>query len=183
MTPEELIATQKAQFEAMFDMVTKTMESMEKLVKLSMQTVKETLQDSAEEAMTKLSAKDLQGLTAKQAQWMEPVAEKMLAYAQHVHEIASGAQADIAKTAEAQVAEMHRKFMALVESSAKSAPAGSEPAVALMKSALENANMAYEAVRQASKKAADMAETSLRTATGEVGKAAQHSAARAKRKT
>lgn len=182
MTPEELIATQKAQFEAMFDMVTKTMESMEKLVVLSMQTVKETLQDSAEDAMAKLSAKDLQGLTARQAQWMEPVAEKMLAYAQHVHEIASGAQADIAKTAEAQVAEMHRKFMALVESSAKSAPAGSEPAVALIKSALENANAAYESVKQASKKAADMAGTNMRHVTGEARKAAQNSAARGKRK-
>ncbi|NNM64728.1 MAG: phasin family protein [Burkholderiales bacterium] len=183
MNPEQLIAAQKAQFENLFNMVTKTMDSMEKLVTLSMQTVKSTLQDSAEETMAKMSAKDLQSLTTQQGQWMEPLAERMLSYAQHVQQITSGAQAEIAKNAEAQVAEMHRQFMALVDSSAKHAPAGSEPAVAMMKTAIQGANAAYESVRKASKQAGEMAEKNLHAATTAARQSVEAASTRSRRKT
>ncbi len=186
MNPEQLIAAQKAQFENLFNMVTKTMDSMEKLVTLSMQTVKSTLQDSAEETMAKMSTKDLQSLTRQQGQWMEPLAERMLSYAQHVQhvqQITSSAQAEIAKNAEDQVAEMHRQFMALVESSAKHAPAGSEPAVAMMKTAIQGANAAYDSVRRASKQAGEMAETNLRAATMAARQSVEAASTKSKRKT
>jgi hypothetical protein len=53
------------------------------------------------------------------------------------------------------------QFTALVDNAAKNAPAGSETAVAMMKSAVAAANNAFESVQKAVKQASDMAEVQL----------------------
>ena len=69
------------------------------------------------------------------------------------------------KAAEAQVADAQKKFMSLVDSAVKNAPAGTENAVALVRSAVAAANNAFESVQKAAKQAADVAEANFQAVT------------------
>jgi phasin family protein len=173
MTPEQLVANQKAQVESLFALANKSMDSVEKFVDLNMQAMKTSLQESAEQTLALLSVKDLQELSALQSGWMQPLAEKVLSYSRHAYEIAAGAQAELAKTAEAQVSETHKKMMDLAETAAKNAPAGSETAVAMIKSAMNAANNAYDSVQKVTKQAAEAVEANINAVTSTALKAAQ----------
>ena len=160
-TPEQFTAAQKANLETLFGLTTKAFEGVEKLVELNLQVAKTTLAEVAETAQASLSVKDAQELLALQAGLLQPAAEKAAAYSRHLYDIASGTSAEFTKTFEAKVAESQAQFTALVDNAAKNAPAGSETAVAMMKSAVAAANNAFESVQKAVKQASDMAESNF----------------------
>jgi len=81
---------------------------------------------------------------------------------------------------ESKAGEFQQSFNSLVESTAKNAPAGSETAVAVMKSAVSAANNAFESVQKAVKQASDLAEANLKAVTTTAAAAAQAPAARNK---
>ena len=70
---------------------------------------------------------------------------------------------------------------ALVDNVAKNAPAGSETAVAVMKSAITAANTTYETVHKATKQAVEIAESNFNAAATAASKAATQAAAQASR--
>ncbi|MEA3118894.1 MAG: hypothetical protein QOI13_2164 [Paraburkholderia sp.] len=181
LTPEQLAAAQKANLEALFGLTNKAFEGIEKLVELNLQVVKSTLAESQENAQRALSVKDAQELLAMQANVTQPMAEKMLSYGRHLYEIASATQAEFARVAEAQYEEQNRKVQAFVENIGKNAPAGSETAVAVMKSAISAANTTYETVHKATKQAVEIAESNFNAAATAATKAAQQAASQASR--
>ena len=172
LTPEQIAAAQKANLESLFGLTTKAFEGVEKLIELNLQVVKSTLTESQENAQRLLSVKDAQELIALQASLSQPVAEKVLSYSRHLYEIASSTQAEVTKVAEAQLAEGSHNMQALFDNLAKNAPAGSESAVALAKSALSAANSAFDSVQKATKQAVEIAETNFAAATNVASKAA-----------
>ncbi|UEP20392.1 phasin family protein [Burkholderia ambifaria] len=178
LTPEQIAAAQKANLESLFGLTTKAFEGVEKLIELNLQVVKSTLTESQENAQRLLSVKDAQELIALQASLSQPVAEKVLSYTRHLYEIASSTQAEFAKVAEAQFEEQNQKIQALVDNVAKNAPAGSETAVAALKSALNAANTTYETVQKAAKQAVEIAETNFNAAAAVATKAASAAASR-----
>ncbi|RQZ11715.1 phasin family protein [Burkholderia sp. Bp9031] len=178
LTPEQIAAAQKANLESLFGLTTKAFEGVEKLIELNLQVVKSTLTEGQENAQRLLSVKDAQELFALQASLSQPVAEKVLSYSRHLYEIASSTQAEFAKVAEAQFEEQNKKVQALVDNVAKNAPAGSETAVAALKSALNAANTTYETVQKAAKQAVEIAETNFNAAAAVATKAASAAASR-----
>jgi hypothetical protein len=63
--------------------------------------------------------------------------------------------------------------MGLVDTASKNAPAGSENAVALVRSAVAAANNAFESVHKAAKQAADVTEANFQAMTNTAVKASQ----------
>jgi phasin family protein len=181
MTPEQLLASHKANVETLFGLTHKAFEGVEKLVELNLQVARTALAESADTTRAVLSVKDAQELLALQAGLLQPSAEKAAAYSRHVYDITAATNAEVAKVAEEQMADMQRKFMALVDSAVKNAPAGSENAVALVKSAVAAANNAYESVHKAAKQAAEVAEANFQAVTSTAVKASQNAAPKAKR--
>jgi phasin family protein len=171
-TPEQFAAANKAQFDTLFGLTNKAFEGFEKLIELNLQVVKSTLAEGQENAQRALSVKDAQELLALQASLAQPVAERALSYGRHLYEIASSTQAEFARVAEAQYEEQNRKVQTLVENVAKNAPAGSETAVAVMKSAITAANTTYETIHKASKQAVEIAESNFNAAATAATKAA-----------
>jgi len=171
-TPEQFAAANKAQFDTLFGLTNKAFEGFEKLLELNLQVVKSTLAESQENAQRVLSVKDAQELLALQADLAQPVAEKALSYGRHLYEIASSTQAEFARVAEAQFEDQNRKTQTLVENVAKNAPAGSETAVSMMKSAIAAANSTYETINKASKQAVEIAESNFNAAASAATKAA-----------
>ncbi len=183
MTPDQLIATQKSQLETLFALTGKAVEGMEKMIELNIQTLKATMHETSDAAIAAMSAKDLQELGSLQPGLTQPMAEKLLSYSHHVYEIASGTQAEFAKALEANAADVHRKVQTMVDTAVKNAPAGTETAVAMMKSALSAANNAYDTVQKASKQAAEVVEANFNTVTNTAMKAAQTTAASSRKRT
>jgi phasin family protein len=181
LTPEQLVAANKANIETLFGLTNKAFEGVEKLVELNLQVAKTALGEAAENTQALLAVKDAQELLALQASLLQPSAEKAAAYSRHLYDIAASTSAEVTKTAETQFADIQSKFMSAVDSAVKNAPAGTENAVTLVKSAITAANNAYESVHKAAKQAADIAEANFNAVTNTAVKASQAAVKPAKR--
>ena len=175
LTAEQIAAAHKANIETMFGLTQKAFEGVEKLVELNLQATKAAMAETANNAQAMLSAKDAQELLSLQASLMQPLADKTLAYSRHLYDIASGTSAEFSKAAEEQANDAQKKFMAVVDNAAQNAPAGSETAVTVMKSAVSAANNAMESVQKAVKQATEMAEANFNTVTAQAASAAKSS--------
>ena len=151
--------------------VIKATEGIEKLVELNMQAARNTLEENAAHAKAVLSAKGPQELAALQTEYVKPAQEKALAYGRQVYDIAASTQAEVSKLAEAQLATAKEKFTELVDQAAEKAPKGSESAVAAVKTAMANADAAFESVQKAARQAVSLAETNLKTLSETAAKA------------
>jgi len=165
LTAEQVLASNKANVETLFGLTSKAFEGMEKLVALNLATSKALLAETAGQAQTVLGAKDAQELLSLQATALQPLGEKAVSYGREVYDIAAAASAEFGKAFETQFAEAQRKFLDLVENTAQNAPAGSESAVALMKSAVAAANNVLETAQKSAKQAAALAESNFKAAT------------------
>jgi phasin family protein len=180
ITAEQVVAAQKANVETLFGLTSKAFEGVEKLVELNLQVAKAALGEAAETTRAALSVKDAQELLALQAGLLQPAAEKAAAYSRHVYDIAASTNAEVSRVAEEQLADAQKKFMSVVDTAVKNAPAGTENAVALVKSAVSAASNAYESVQKAAKQAAGVAEANFTAITNSAVKATQ-SASKPKR--
>jgi phasin family protein len=182
---EQFASAAKTNIEAQLSIITalttKAFESMEKVVDLNLNAAKASLEDSAVTARQLLAAKDPQeflSLTAAQAQ---PTAAKAIAYSRHLAGIAAAAQAELTRATEEQIAETGRKVSALVDDVSKNAPAGSENVIAIMRSAIGNANAGYEQFTKTTKQAVEVMEANLNSAVSQFSDAAERTAAGAGR--
>lgn len=174
--PEQFSNVAKANFDAQIDMLAaltnKAFESVEKVVDLNMSIVKASMEDSASAAKQLLSAKNPQEFLNVTSAQIQPTAQKAIAYGRHLVGIASSAQAEFSKAADEQIAETNRKVITLVDDVAKNAPAGSENAIALMKSAVTNANAGYEQLSKTTKQAVEALEVNVAAAVNQFSQAA-----------
>ena len=173
LTAEQILAAHKANVETLFGLTNKAFEGVEKLVELNLQVAKTALGEASDNATAALSVKDAQELLALQTALLQPSAEKAASYSRHVYDIASATGAEVAKVAEAQLADAQKKLAAVVDTAAKNAPAGSENAVALVKSAVAAASNAFESVQKAAKQAAEVAEANFQAVSNTAVKAAK----------
>ena len=96
-------------------------------------------------------------------QWLE--------YSRGLYEVASDAQAELSKLAEERLAELQRTVTDTVEQAARSAPAGSDVAVAAMKSSLAAATAAFDSFTKAARHAASFTDAGVKAATNAAPKA------------
>jgi len=166
--PEQFSNATKANFEAQFAifsaLTNKAFEGVEKFVELNLTAAKASLEESSATTKQLLSAKDPQEFFSLASAQAQPNAEKSIAYGRHLASIASSTGAEFSKAAETQIAETNRKVISLVEEVSKNAPAGSENAVAMLKSAIANSNAGYEQFTKTAKQAAESIETNLSSA-------------------
>jgi phasin family protein len=163
LTVDQVMASHKANIETLMGLTNKAFEGVEKMVELNLTASKAALAEIGDHAKAVLSVKDAQELLTLQSSLMQPLAEKTAAYNRHLYDIATGSTAEFSKAFEQQAAEAQEKFMTLVDTASKNAPAGSETAVAVMKSAVAAANNALESVQKAVKQATEVAETNFNT--------------------
>jgi phasin family protein len=156
---DQISAAAKANLEANValyaDLTSKTLENFEKLIHLNFTAAKASMEESSAATRQILGAKDPQEFLSLVSAQAKPNFDKAIAYGSHFANIATNAQAEFTKATEAQIAQVSRKVSELVEEATKSAPAGSESMVAMVKSALGNASTGYEQFIKTSKQAAE----------------------------
>ena len=183
LTPEQIAAAQKANLETLSGLTNQALQSIEKLVELNMHIAKQSLGDSMSSAKKALEVKDIQQLLAHQAEAVQPMAEKIMAYSRHLYELAHETQANFTKSAEKEMQAGQKKINALVEDWTKNAPAGSDAAVNAMKQAIASATNVFETSQKAVKHAVEVAQTNLSNATSTVKKTVKKSSKPATKST
>lgn len=178
---EPFIAAQKAQIETLWGLGQCGFQNVEKLVELSLQASRSAMADAADTARAALSVKSPQDFVALQQSLMQPAAEKAVAYGRQVYEIAASGHAELVRVAETQWADAQQKFVAVVDTAVKNAPAGSENVVALVKSAVNAAQSAVEQAQKTAKQAAAVAESNLQALAKTAESAAKAAPSRSKR--
>ena len=165
LTPEQIAAAHKANLETLSGLTHQALQSIEKLVELNMHIAKQSLSEGMSSAKKALEVKDIQQLLAHQAETVQPMAEKIMAYSRHLFELAHETQASFTKSAEKELQEGQHKMTALVEGWTKNSPAGSDAAVNVMKQAIASANSVYETSQKAVKHAVEITKTNLNNTT------------------
>ena len=168
LTPEQMAAAQKANLETLSGLTNQALQSMEKLVELNMHIAKQSLSESMSSAKKALEVKDIQQLLIHQAETIQPMAEKMMAYSRHLYELAHETQASFTKSAEQEFQVGQKKMNALVEDWTKNTPVGSDAALDAMKQAIASATNVFVTSQNAVKHAAEIVQTNLSSATNVV---------------
>jgi phasin family protein len=154
----------ESQLNAYSAITNKTFESMEKLFDLNFNVMKTSLEESSVIMKQLMAAGGPNEVLALMMALAPPTTEKALFYGRHLANIASSAQVDISQTTETQLTETNRKLGKLIDEMARTAPAGCENLIALMKSAIGTANASYEQLSKSTKQAAKEIEAKLAAA-------------------
>ncbi len=180
-TPEQLASVNKANVETVLTLANTAFASAERLAALNLNTARSVLEDSVANAKALLGAKDLQQLVTLQSTLAQPAVEKAVAYSRSVYEISAQTQEEFSKVFESQFNELNKAVASALDKAAKSAPAGSDVAVAAVKSAIAAANSAYDSMSKAAKQVAEIAEANVAAATTATVKAVGAAAPKAKK--
>ena len=168
VTPEQIQAANKANVESFLAVANAQFAALEKLASLNASAVKSAFEDSIANTRALLGAKDVQEFVSLQNSFAQPAIEKAIAYSKNVYEVATDANTELSKVAERRVAEWNENFVSLLDKVSKNAPAGSDVAVAAVKSMLAAANSAYDNFTKVAKQATEIAEANVSAATDTV---------------
>ena len=164
---------------AMFAQVAATsFDAMEKQIDLNLKALRASLADMAEASNQLLGVKDFQEFYAAAQHNSQPIAAKATSYARKAYAINAETASEFARLAEQQVAEANKSVASMINEMNKSAPAGTEGVVALVKSAFSASNTAYEAMNKATKQVVDMVEANVE-AVAKAGESVVNGAAKA----
>ena len=186
VTPEQFAAANKTNIETLLTLANTAFASAERLAALNLNTARSLLEDGVANTKALLAAKDAQEAISLQASIAQPNVEKAVAYSRSVYEIAAQTQEELTKVVEAQFNEFNKNVAGLLDKVSKTAPAGSDVAVAAVKSAIAAANSAYDSMNKAAKQVAEIAEANVAAATNATVKAVgatSAAASAAKKKT
>jgi phasin family protein len=165
VTPEQIQAASKANVETVLSVANAQFAAFEKLASLQATAFKNAFEDSIANTRALLGAKDVQEFVSLQNSFAQPAIEKAISYSKSVYEVATEANSEFSKVAERRVAEWNENFVSLLDKVSKNAPAGSDVAVAAVKSMLAAANSAYDNLTKVTKQATEIAEANVAAAT------------------
>ena len=163
-TPESLSAAQKENLDAMMKLSHKAFEGVEKMVDLQLNAARTSLQETAEKFKALMSVKDAQEMVNLNKDMAAPNTEQALDYSRKIYDIATQTSSEVQRLVDAQISEANKKLIDALDEFAKTAPAGSEAVIAMMKSSLTAANSAYETANKAARQVVDMAERNMKAA-------------------
>jgi phasin family protein len=180
-TPEQLVSAQQGNVTTLFALTNQAFHGFQKLIELNLQVAKSTLAEGEASWQEALSGKAPEAFLTSPGNATQLVAEKVVSYSRHLHEISSGTQAEFLKVAQAQYEQHNRSAQSLVDGLAKNAPAGSEAAITALKSAYSTASLTYETVRKAATQAIEVAQNNFAATTATASKVSQQAAAQVSR--
>jgi len=181
-TPEQFASANKTAVDSLLSLANTALASAERIAALNLNAARSILEDGVSGTKALLGAKDVQEALSIQASLAQPNVEKAVAYSRSVYEISAQAQEELSKTLEGQFGGFQKQVAELLDKAAKSAPAGSDVAVAAVKSAIAAANSAFDNLNKAAKQVAEITEANVAAATNATVKAVGATAAASKKK-
>jgi len=172
LTPEQIMALNQGNVDAAIGIAQSNFAALEKLAALNFNATKAAFEDGTRYTKALVGVTDVQELVNLNAQAGQPALEKAIAYARSVYEIASQTNGEIGRVVDQRAGEFNRTMTSLIDAFAKNAPAGSDVAVAAVKSTLAAASSAYDSFTKAAKQATGIVEANLAAVTPNLSKKA-----------
>lgn len=161
VTPDQITALTQGNVDAAIGIARLQFATLEKLAALNFGTAKAAFEEGTSYAKAFAGVTDVQELANLNARAGQPALEKAIAYSRGVYEIASQANGEIGRLVEQRAGELNRTVATLMDRLAKDAPAGSDIAVAAVKSTLAAANSAYDSFTKAARQATEMVDANI----------------------
>lgn len=156
---DSITAANQANVETLFKIASSAFASTESLVALNLGAARTLLEETAAYARLLLVVKDPVELIRLHSSQAQPAIDKTASYLRSAYGIASRAQREFADVVEDRLADLNSNWTTAFDQAAKNAPAGSDVAVAAVRSALAAANSAYASVSKAARQVTELAET------------------------
>lgn len=179
VNPQTLFAAQKSSFDSFLALQNTVCQGVEKLFDLNLAAWKSSLDEAAKKSEQASKLNDVQDSIAFTSALFQPATEQSLAYGKQMYDICAKVQSDIARLGEERVEQARKEFAESIEQLAKTAPAGSESAIAMLQSSLASATNAYESISKVAKQATDAASANAVAAAEKAFSAAQANVAAA----
>jgi phasin family protein len=170
VTPEQVVAANKANVEVLIGLANTNFAAYEKLAALNFNATKAAFEDAVAHTKSLMNARDAQEVFNLNVAAAQPALEKAIAYGRSVYELASQTQGELTRFVESQTGEYNKNMVSMLDKVTKNAPAGSDVAVAAVKSALAAANSAYDSMTKVAKQATEIAEANFNAASTAVTK-------------
>lgn len=162
---QQLAGFNREAIEAALKLAKVSSENAEKVVRLQLETVRVMLEDSIKNAQALADIRDPQQFAERRAKILEKSVEQMVDYSRRIYELASATQAEFGKLMETRFEAFNRDIAQLVDNAAKTAPAGSEPALAAIRQTLAASNAMMETLAKAAKQFAHATDANIKSAT------------------
>lgn len=169
--PQKLTDAANANLDSALTMAGTALNCVERLAALNLNTARNLLAAAADNNKALLSIKSLDELSAFQTEAARPAAEAAVTYSRAAYAICTETVEEMSKIAGSQYDVLKAKTAAAIDEVLKSAPAGSEPAVAALRSTMAATDSAYNAITKAAKQVGEMAESNMTVATDSAVKA------------
>jgi phasin family protein len=162
--PSQFLELQRVQLNAFNAVTHALLAAAEKLSSLNVSACRIAIDSATDVAHSLSSVKDPNQLMALSGASAQPSVEKFVSYTRELTGIANGVSAEIGKVLQQQVTDSNRRMADLLDYVAKSAPPGSEQALAMLRSAVAAGNTAFDTASKVSRQTADWAQANLATA-------------------
>jgi phasin family protein len=141
-----------------------SMDSAERTFSVQIEYARGAIKQATLNARAAAEVKDVQELLALRARIAENAVENLIGYSRSLYEVASEAQTEYSRLAEERMSRFQQAVSEGVDQAAKSAPAGSDVAVAAIKSQLAAATAAFDTLTKAAKNFASYADAGVAAA-------------------
>ena len=175
--PEQLIAWNKANFDTATRFVGIALDGAERVLALQLKAARSAFDDGVVQAKAFADVKDPQEFAQLKNTLVQPTIEKATTYAKSVYDVARATQSEITQLVEDHVSEYNKQVVTTLDKLVKAAPAGSEVAIAAVKSAISAVNSTYENMSQSAKQFTEMTQANVDAATSQAVNAARKKAA------
>jgi phasin family protein len=175
--PEQFANATKALFEFQLEtfnsLTSKAVQGVEQVVALNMATAKSNVEGGLAAGKEISQQQDPKAAMSLAASKMQPGMAGAIAYNQQLGEIIAEIREEFTRAADAHMAEAKSNLSALIYDVTKNVRPGSENAVQIVKSAIDNAFNGYEQVTKATKQAVQAVETQIAKASALVEQTAE----------
>jgi phasin family protein len=141
-----------------------SMDGAERAIAVQLEYAKGAISQATLNARAVSQAKDVQELLSLRTRIAENTLENMMGYSRSLYEVASEAQSELGRLAEERMSSFQRAVAETVDQAARSAPAGSDVAVAAMKSSLAATTAAFDTFTKAARHVASFTDAGVRAA-------------------
>ena len=175
---DQLTAANEAAFTQFAQFAQLGLANVERFTALGLDAARDNVELATAHVQSLAGAKDVTEVIALSSAALEPAMKRAYAYSRTVYETAAETNNEVKRAFEKQTAELNRAAVAALEEAFKYAPAGSETVVENMKTAIANAQTAYNNIATINKQIYDTVEKSVEQNVATV----KRTATKAKRK-
>jgi phasin family protein len=163
--PEQLVALNKANLETAVRFAGVALEGAERMLEVQLKAAKSTFAEGVQQAKVMAEIKDVQEFAQVRSALAQPMFEKATSYIRSVYDVAVATQTEMSRLVEEQIAEFNKQMVTGLDKIVKTAPAGSEVAVAAVKSTLTAVNSAYDSFAKSAKQLTEISQANIEAAT------------------